>query len=137
MLSHRNQSWGSGPKVFCPLIKILTISMMLQGGCQGEPPTAPIGVRSQPLNRLEEPLPQEPSEPVGAIPASFEVTPYGDAQYSIPLWISPGRRGLQPRLALVYHSASNRNGQLGMGWSLQGLSKIYLCGRTQALGRKK
>jgi hypothetical protein len=45
--------------------------VMLLGGCRKET-ELPIGVKSQPLNCLEEPLPQEPSEPVGAIPASIE-----------------------------------------------------------------
>jgi len=42
----------------------------------------------------------------------------GTATTSIPIAIPPGRKGVQPQLALVYGSA-NGNGWVGMGWKLE------------------
>ncbi|MBI4597113.1 MAG: glycohydrolase toxin TNT-related protein [Candidatus Omnitrophica bacterium] len=41
----------------------------------------------------------------------------GRATTSVPIALPPGRKGLQPSLALAYASSS-RNGWLGVGWSL-------------------
>jgi hypothetical protein len=84
-----------------------------------------------PLPKLP-PLPRiEPSAPVGAIPATFTVTPDGKAQYTVPIPVPPGRAGLQPDLALVYRSDRSL-GPLGVGWSMSGLSSIQRCGKTVA-----
>jgi hypothetical protein len=53
----------------------------------------------------------------------WHVTPGGSFQYSIPIDIPDGRRGMQPTLRLVYHSRAG-NGIAGMGWSLIGLPVI-------------
>lgn len=58
-----------------------------------------------------------------------QVSANGAAQYSIPLWIPPGTKGLQPSLGLSYASTSG-NGLAGMGFSLSGLSAISRCNRT-------
>lgn len=42
----------------------------------------------------------------------------GTATTSIPIAVPPGRKGVQPQLALVYGSA-NGNGWVGMGWKLE------------------
>lgn len=43
----------------------------------------------------------------------------GALTYSYPLRVPPGRRGIQPSLALAYNSQSNEEGSLfGFGWSL-------------------
>ncbi|UJR84267.1 SpvB/TcaC N-terminal domain-containing protein [Sandaracinus amylolyticus] len=41
----------------------------------------------------------------------------GTATFSVPLAVAPGRRGVQPSLALSYSSTSG-NGPLGFGWGL-------------------
>ncbi|MEZ8822886.1 RHS repeat-associated core domain-containing protein [Vibrio amylolyticus] len=53
----------------------------------------------------------------------------GQAAYSLPLSVSPGRSGHQPSLSLEYRSDSP-NGLLGMGWSIGGTSSITRCGKN-------
>jgi len=67
----------------------------------------------------------------GRIPAQFNVSSWGSAQYSFPIWTPPGPRGVQPNLGIFYdsHSAS---GVLGPGWQLTGLSSITRCNLTYA-----
>lgn len=49
----------------------------------------------------------------------------GSATFRYPLWIPPGRNGMQPRLSLNYSSSyTNLNSPLGIGWSLP-MSAIY------------
>ncbi|WP_426750757.1 FG-GAP-like repeat-containing protein [Myxococcus sp. Y35] len=67
----------------------------------------------------------------GRIRGGGNVTPDGAATYSIPLWVSPGRAGIQPQLALQYSSRQG-DGFLGVGFSLSGLSQISRCRRTVA-----
>ncbi|MBI4998582.1 MAG: hypothetical protein HZC22_17140, partial [Rhodocyclales bacterium] len=54
---------------------------------------------------------------------------FGEANYVMPLWVAPGRVGMQPALGLAYSSTTG-NGLLGVGWALTGLSKITRCPRT-------
>ena len=42
----------------------------------------------------------------------------GAMSYSVPIQVPPGRKGMQPSLALTYNS-NNRNGWLGVGWELE------------------
>ncbi|MCI0527353.1 MAG: hypothetical protein L0Y56_07900, partial [Nitrospira sp.] len=42
----------------------------------------------------------------------------GTMSYSIPIEVPSGRKGMQPNLALTYHS-SNGNGIVGVGWELE------------------
>jgi hypothetical protein len=61
----------------------------------------------------------------------FAASSDGAATYSYPIWVPQGRAGIQPSLSLIY-SSRNRNGLLGAGWSLQGLSVITRCRRDLA-----
>jgi YD repeat-containing protein len=55
--------------------------------------------------------------------ASHQISPFmGSLQYSIPIEVPP-YHGLEPRLAVSYTS-EGRNGPLGVGWSLSGVSTI-------------
>jgi hypothetical protein len=46
-----------------------------------------------------------------------EASSDGSAHLSFPIWVPPGRLGLQPSLAATYSSEAG-NGLLGMGWDL-------------------
>ncbi len=59
----------------------------------------------------------------GATELEFSVSGDGSAEISVPLWVPPGRNGMQPNLALTY-SNKGRDGWLGVGWSLSGLLAI-------------
>ncbi len=66
----------------------------------------------------------------GAMPGVFGVTDTGKATYRIPIAVPPGRMGLQPGLSLTY-GGTQRNGVLGVGWHLEGLSSITRCRHTE------
>jgi RHS repeat-associated protein len=68
----------------------------------------------------------------GALPGGGSVTPAGEYTYRIPIEVPPGRAGMAPSLALV-HSSRGRNGHLGVGWRIEGLSEISRCPRTFAV----
>lgn len=65
----------------------------------------------------------------GKTPGNFAVTADGAGSYTLPLWVPPGRGGLQPELALAYNSRVG-SGHLGVGWALSGLSEISRCVKT-------
>lgn len=60
---------------------------------------------------------------VGKISDQFDVSPVGQAIYSIPIKLPPGTAGMQPELSIVYNSSS-KEGLLGYGFDLSGLSMI-------------
>lgn len=72
------------------------------------------------------------TQSIGKIAFQHSVTLDGAATGSIPLWVPPGRQGMQPSLALTYSSRSG-NGPLGAGWQLTGLSSVSTCRRSPAL----
>jgi RHS repeat-associated protein len=57
---------------------------------------------------------------------STSVDDRGHAHEHIPIWVSPGRAGIQPDLSLEYTSGGG-NGLVGVGWGLAGLSRISRC----------
>ena len=65
----------------------------------------------------------------GRSAGSFNVSQSGAATYSMPIWVPPGPRGMQPSLAIVYSSQSG-DGIMGPGWNLAGLSSISRCNKT-------
>jgi RHS repeat-associated protein len=79
-----------------------------------------------------DPLPPESTSEVGATPGTFTVSDRGTATYDVPIVVPPGRAGLQPEIGFRYTSTSE-NGQLGVGWSLSGLSMITRCPKTHAI----
>jgi RHS repeat-associated protein len=67
---------------------------------------------------------------VGALSGSGGVSG-GQASYSIPIVVPPGRKGMQPDISLNYSSSSG-NGLLGVGWGLSATSSISRCSATAA-----
>ncbi|CAC9628195.1 hypothetical protein [uncultured Gammaproteobacteria bacterium] len=65
---------------------------------------------------------------VGGTAGSFSVN-QGAANYAIPITVPPGIAGMQPKLSINYNSNVG-NGQLGVGFSLSGLSAIHRCAKT-------
>ncbi|MEN0045497.1 MAG: FG-GAP-like repeat-containing protein [Bacteroidota bacterium] len=66
---------------------------------------------------------------VGHTAGQFSVNDAGASTYNIPITISPGTGGIEPKLALSYNSQGG-DGLLGTGWSLQGLSVISRSTKT-------
>lgn len=60
---------------------------------------------------------------VGKIKDEFTVGPSGQASYEIPIMIPSGTGGMMPQLSIVYNS-STKDGWLGCGFDLSGLSMI-------------
>ena len=78
------------------------------------------------------PLGDSETNPVGALSGQFSVSDQGSPVYNIPIEVPPGRAGMEPALSLQY-SGSRANGEVGVGWHLEGLSKITRCPRSYAL----
>lgn len=68
----------------------------------------------------------QPAGPPGSVSYTARTTGDGASEISVPIWTPPGRRGVEPRLAISYGSRSGR-GLLGRGASLTGLSAISRC----------
>jgi len=68
-------------------------------------------------------VPIDVSLPVGATNGSYYVTPYGTGGYVIPIVVPPGTAGMTPSLSIKY-SNSVKNGIMGKGWNLTGLTAI-------------
>ena len=89
------------------------------------PPTA-----LNPLQALPDPV--VPATTGGQLlPGMGSVSATGEYQYRIPIEVPAGRAGVQPSIALVYGSRG-RNGHVGVGWQLEGISEINRCARTFA-----
>jgi RHS repeat-associated protein len=63
---------------------------------------------------------------VGHLAGEFNVDVGGAATYSIAIDTPAGLNGLQPSVSLAYNSLAG-SGELGVGWSLEGLSEINRC----------
>ena len=67
---------------------------------------------------------------VGALAANGGVSG-GQASYSIPIVVPPGRKGMRPSVSLNYSSSSG-DGPVGVGWNLGATSAITRCAATAA-----
>jgi RHS repeat-associated protein len=75
------------------------------------------------------PLDPGPTSDVGATAGAFGVSDTGKATYRIPIAVAPGRLGVEPSLSLTY-GGTIRNGALGAGWYVEGLSTVARCRHT-------
>ncbi len=55
---------------------------------------------------------------VYSVPTAVDQVFTGAAVYNIPIVVPPGRKGVQPNLALTYNSYTS-NGWIGVGWDLE------------------
>lgn len=99
-----------------------------------DPAPAPLDQRVQPVGVV---VPTQDdgvatNTAVGALTGALEVGADGSATYAMPLWVPPGRQGVEPVLSLRYSSRAG-NGLLGAGWALAGLGEIRPCARSWAL----
>lgn len=69
------------------------------------------------------------SDEIGAIVGQFGVNEAGAATYQVPVVVAPGVAGVTPEIALSYNSQS-KNGPVGIGWGISGLSAITRCRQT-------
>lgn len=105
------------------------------------PPAGPSPLLCPSYNAETSPLPTADLTPVsqgappGTIAGAFSVSQAGEATYSIPLIVPPGRMGMEPRLAVAYSSSAG-DGLLGAGFGLQGLSAITRCPSNLAQDRR-
>src|SRR5690242_8461053 len=77
-------------------------------------------------------LPPDTTLSAGTMRGGFSVSSTGEAIYTLPLVIPPGRAGMQPSLALTYDSATGDGGAVGKGFSISGLSAVTRCAHTAA-----
>jgi len=77
-------------------------------------------------------LPPPSTSGVGALRGGFTVSEQGTPEYTVPIDVPPGRAGMEPDLSLRY-SGSRASGDLGVGWHIQGLSRITRCPKVRAL----
>jgi RHS repeat-associated protein len=110
-------------------------------GCGGQCGTCAVGecgdggycvqVASGPVAHLPPAGTDLSNAPVGTLPGNFLVNHAGEATYTVPLGVPPGRGGVQPNIALSYNS-NRDNGYVGLGWAVEGFSAIARCNRTVA-----
>lgn len=68
---------------------------------------------------------------VGLSPGKVSAQPSGGLSYEMPIVVAPGTAGMQPKLSFQY-SSGGRNGALGVGWSMGGISAISRAPQTPA-----
>ncbi|MET7552358.1 FG-GAP-like repeat-containing protein, partial [Streptomyces sp. NPDC005500] len=66
---------------------------------------------------------------LGGTPGVASLGDDGEARYEVPFEVVPGRGGFQPMLGLKYSSAT-RDGVVGVGFGLSGLSTVSRCAKT-------
>ncbi|GAA6139447.1 hypothetical protein NBRC116583_31940 [Arenicella sp. 4NH20-0111] len=65
----------------------------------------------------------------GSASTSYGVSTGGAFQFSMPIVVPQGRKGITPNMALNFSSGQGA-GALGVGWSVSGLSAITRCGKN-------
>ena len=67
---------------------------------------------------------------VASLATDFRVDESGAATFSLPLTLPTARGDLKPQLGLSYSSHNLRDGELGVGWNLQGPSALTRCRKS-------
>jgi RHS repeat-associated protein len=75
--------------------------------------------------------PHDGSSVTGVTQGKLTTQPSGGIAYELPITAAPGTAGMQPKLTFQY-SSGGRNGALGMGWAIGGLSAITRAPQTLA-----
>jgi RHS repeat-associated protein len=112
------------------------------GDSQHESGVTSVAVTLRPQAEYQNPLPWPaaypdssfvvPTEPVGTLEGSGEVSHTGEYTYTLPFVVPGGRGGVAPNLSLRYRSGGG-DGYLGMGMSITGLPAITRCAKTRAV----
>ncbi|THK37030.1 hypothetical protein EHS39_16420 [Ensifer sp. MPMI2T] len=71
----------------------------------------------------------------GTVEGQLNVNLTGSAAYTIPLDLPSGAAGMTPKLLLTYDSNSGP-GQVGLGWSIAGISAITRINRTYFIDKR-
>ncbi|MGD9108231.1 MAG: RHS repeat-associated core domain-containing protein [Gammaproteobacteria bacterium] len=71
------------------------------------------------------------TEEVGSLSGKLTVNEVGAAVYNVPINVPPGTAGMTPKLSITY-SSNQKNGLLGMGFSLEGLTSIIRAPQNKA-----
>lgn len=74
-------------------------------------------------------VPNADAPDAGTLPGALTVGRDGTASYAIPIAVPPGTAGMVPSLSLRYSSGA-KDGLMGRGWSIGGLSAIVRCPKT-------
>ena len=101
------------------------------GGGDPFPPPGPFTPPDDtafPDDTIVNPSPPLGDDNVGTLQANAGVSG-GQASYSIPIVVPPGRKGMQPSVSLNYSSSSG-NGLVGVGWNLGATSAVSRCSAT-------
>lgn len=80
--------------------------------------------------REDELLPDAETVALGPMDGQFDVSPSGEATYTVPLTLPPGINGMRPDLSLTYRSSRGAS-ILGKGWRIEGLSRIHRCNQVR------
>ena len=109
-----------------PVIGSIEVPAGQSGRAAKRAMTAPLDFTN---SHVPDSYPVDQTKEVGEIPVASSVTLTGAVAYSVPIAVSPGRRGFQPQLSVTYNSLAG-NGVMGVGWSVGGLSSITRVGRS-------
>jgi hypothetical protein len=133
-LPHSALQRPSGPSVRRARSRALTSSILFALACGGDPisedEAANTGAFPGYLQRNCDTVEARPPAQENVAPIAGEAgVSGGAASYRIPITIAPGRRGVEPEVALSYSSRAG-SGVVGVGFSLSATSQIARCPRT-------